>query len=114
MKNSTRSTIYNILTGKAPVSEEEKLAVIREIEDEMAKEANAKATKNSEYETAWELIHEVLVSTKSPLTIAEIYEEVKENLPADFAKGKVQYGMTHQWAEEVVKIEGKPNTYRLK
>ena len=114
MKNSTRTTIYNILTGKAPVSEEEKLAVIREIEDEMAKEANAKVAKNTEYESAWELIREVLMSTKSPLTISEIYEEVKDSLPADFSKGKVQYGMTHQWAEMIVKIDGKPSTYRLK
>ena len=113
MKNSTRTTIYNILTGKE-TSEEAKLAVIREIEDEMTKEANAKATKNSEYETAWELVHEVLVSTKSPLTIAEIFEEVKGNLPTGFEKGKVQYGMTHQWKEQVVKIDGKPSTYRLK
>ena len=46
--------------------------------------------------------------------MAQIYEEVKNDLPTGFAKGRVQYGMTHQWAEEVVKIDGKPNTYRLK
>lgn len=114
MKNSTRTTIYNFLTGKAPVSEEEKLAVIREIEDEMTREQNAKSAKIDEYATAWEVVREVLAGTKSPLTVAEIYEEVKNDLPAGFAKGRVQYGMTHQWAEEVVKIDGKPNTYRLK
>ena len=114
MKNSTRTTIYNILTGKAPVSEEEKLTVIREIEDEMTKEANAKSAKIDEYTAAWEIVREALSNTKSPLTVAEIYEEVKNDLPTGFAKGRVQYGMTHQWAEEVVKIDGKPNTYRLK
>ena len=45
MKNSTRTTIYNILPGKVPVSEEEKLTAIREIEDEMTREQNAKAAK---------------------------------------------------------------------
>lgn len=114
MKNSTRTTIYNFLTGNAPVSEEEKLTAIREIEDEMAKEQSAKSAKIDEYAAAWKVVREVLTGTKSPLTVAEIYEKVKDELPANFAKGRVQYGITHQWAEEVVKIDGKPNTYRLK
>lgn len=112
MKNSTRATIYNILTGKAPVSEEEKLAAIRAIEDEMAKEANAKAEKAEGYTAAWNAVYEVLVSTKSPLTVAEIVE--RADLPEGFTKGQVQYGLGHQWAEDVVKIDGKPCTYRLK
>ena len=113
MKNSTRTTVYNFLTGK-PVSEEEKLAAIREIEDEMAREQNAKSAKVDEYTAAWEIVREALAGTKSPLTVAEIYEEVKDDLPEGFAKGRVQYGLTHQWTEEIVKIDGKPNTYRLK
>ena len=112
MKNAIRTTVYNVLTGKAPVSEEEKLAAIRAIEDEMAKEQEAKAGKNDAYAAAWEAVYEVLVKTKSPLTVAEIAE--RADLPDGFSRGQVQYGMTFTWRDNVVKIDGKPCTYRLK
>ena len=111
MKNSTRAIVYKVLTG-AEVSEEEKALAISEIETEMQKEVEEKQSKEDAYTSAWEAVHEVLQGTNSPLTVAEIAAKAK--LPEGFTKGQVQYGVTHQWADNLVKIVGKPNSYRLK
>jgi hypothetical protein len=114
MKLSTIRTAYDLLTGTATHTEEERLEVIQVFEDELTKNATAKAAKEDEYATAWDAVKEVLSGTTAPLTVADIYAKAEEKLPEGFGKGKVQYGMTHTWADKVVKIEGKPNTYRLK
>ncbi len=113
MKIEFLRTAYDVMTGKV-VPEEACTAAIQAIEDELTKNATAKAAKEDEYAAAWDTVKEVLSSTTAPLTIADIHAKAEEKLPEGFGKGKVQYGMTHTWADKVVKIEGKPNTYRLK
>lgn len=110
MTNTTFRTIYEILTGKN-TNEEDKLSVIRAMEDEMAKEAEKVAAKVEAYDAIREAVFSVL--TTSPQTIADIYEKCKDKLPNGTTKGQVQYGVTRKWASEIVKIEGKPNEYRL-
>ena len=110
MTNTTFRTIYEILTGKN-TNEEDKLSVIRAMEDEMAKEAEKTAAKVEAYDAIREAVFSVL--TTAPQTLNAIYEACKDKLPEGATKGQVQYGITRKWVSEIVKIEGKPNEYRL-
>ena len=113
MKIEFLRTAYDVMTGKA-TTEEARTAAIQAIEDELTKNAAAKAAKADEYAQAWDAVREVLAPSAGAMTVADIFAKVESELPVDFGKGKVQYGITHQWAGEVVKIDGKPCTYRLK
>lgn len=106
MKRTTLIAIKNALTGYGYMDSD----VLSELNREITKGEDAKA-KNAE---AYEGIHELVVGTLSdtPATCAEIFEQIKSELPSDMGKGKIQYALTHLWQDEIVKIEGKPNTYR--
>lgn len=105
MKKATLTAIYASLKDMDYDPE-----ILAEIEKELNRGADAKA-KNLE---VYESFHELLVSnlSDSPATCGEIYEAIEEQLPEGVTKGKVQYALTHLWQDEIVKIEGKPNTYR--
>ena len=91
---------------------QEILDIREEIVNELAKgEAKAQANRDL-YAEAKSVVLGALSDT--PVTIGELYEEVKDELPEGFSKGKVQYALTRLWADEVVKIEGKVNTYTRK
>lgn len=80
------------------------------LEAELAK-GEAKAQANRElYATA----HDVVIGalTDKPVTLAELWEAVKDTVPEGMSKSKVQYALRELWATEVVKIEGKVNEYR--
>lgn len=111
MKNATLRTIYDILTG-TNTNEEDKLACVRELEDDFTKAAEKQAAKLDAYETMWSVVASIL--SDKPLTVAEIFEKGEGEWPDDTTARKLSYGLTHQWAKEVVKIEGKPNQYRRK
>ena len=107
MKKSTLQSLVNYLDGQTV----ENLSEIKaELEAELAKDATRKANIAQGYEDAHEIIVGALSAT--PVTCGELYETIKSDLPDGFGKGKVQYALTHFWADEIVKIEGKPNTYR--
>lgn len=106
MKKATLIAIKNALTDYGYMDSDVLSELNREItKGEEAKDKNAKA---------YEGIHDLVVGTLSdtPATCAEIFEQIKSELPSDMGKGKVQYALTHLWQDEIVKIEGKPNTYR--
>ena len=46
--------------------------------------------------------------------MSELWEAVDGDLPDGMTKGKVQYAVTRLWSDEIVKTEGKVNTYALK
>jgi hypothetical protein len=48
----------------------------------------------------------------TPVTCGELWESIEDSVPDGITKGKVQYALSHLWQDEIVKIEGKPNTYR--
>ena len=85
---------------------------IDELKAELAKDADAKAAKAAEYDT----IHEVVFSKlgSAPMTVADLFAACADELPEGTTKNKVQYGLLNYWADEIVKIEGKPNQYRRK
>lgn len=110
MKLSTIKSLVSYLNG-ATIDNLD--AIKAELEAELNKNAEAKAAKDATYDATWEVVREVLAMTTAPLTVAEIFEQVEANLPEGFTKGQLVYALNHQWPGRVVRIEGKPNTYRL-
>ena len=106
MKKSTLETIRTALINIGYENTE----VLDELTNEINRGAEAK-TKNA---AVYESFHELLVSNLSdtPATCGEIYEAIADELPEGVTKGKVQYALSHLWQDEIVKIDGKPNTYR--
>ena len=107
MKKATMNTILTALTAIGP----EKYAnEIAELTAELSK-GQAQKDKNAE---AYESIHALIVESLSdtPVTCGELWESIEDSVPEGVTKGKVQYALTHLWQDEIVKIEGKPNTYR--
>ena len=86
---------------------------IKDIRDEIASELAKGAEKAQANRDLYAQAHDVVIGALSdtPVTIGEIYAEVESALPEGFSKGKVQYAITRLWADEVVKHEGKVNTY---
>jgi len=105
MKKATLTAIYASLKDMDYDPE-----ILAELEKEINKGTEAKA-KNAE---AYEAIHDIVIGTLSdvPVTCAELFDSIEIELPAGMTKSKVQYALTHLWQDEIVKISGKPNTYR--
>ena len=110
MKKSTYEVIYTALSS---VEFESKETVMTELYKEIHKGEEAKAAKVAQYEAAKPIVLEGLRVAGVPVTIAELYEEVKGDLPEGFTKAQVQYGISHYWTAEVVKHEGKTMSYSL-
>ena len=106
MKKATINTIIATLNS---IDFENKTEVMAELTAEVNRGAEAKAAKNAEYDAVKDTIIGAL--TETPVTISELYDAVKDSLPEGFTRNKVQYAVTRLWADEVVKTEGKPNTY---
>ncbi len=107
MKKATLSAIYDALKSIDFDPE-----ILAEVEKDLTK-GDAEKAKNAElYEAAKPVVLGALSDT--PATIGEIYDEIANDLPEGFTKGKVQYAITRLWADEVTKIEGKVNSYARK
>ena len=106
MKKSTFEAIKTALTNFGFADAD----ILAELDKEINKGAEAKA-KNAE---TYESFHDLLINAlgDAPATCGEIFEAIEDELPEGITKGKVQYALSHLWQDEIVKIEGKPNTYR--
>lgn len=111
MKKSTYETIYVALSS---VEFESKETVMAELYKEIHKGEEAKAAKAAQYEAVKSIVLGSLRIAGAPVTIAELYEEIKGELPEGFTKAQVQYGITHYWTDEITKHEGKTMSYSLK
>ena len=109
MKKATLETIRTALLDAGYESTD---PVIEELNAELNRGAEAKA-KNAE---TYASIHDLVVGSLSdtPVTCKELYDNIKDELPDDVAKGKVQYALTHLWQDEIKIIPGQPNSLRLK
>lgn len=107
MKKATLENIRIALLNAGYVSTD---PLMEEIESELNKGAAEKAAKAAEYEAIHDLIVDNLTST--PVTVADLYNEIVDELPAGISRYKVQYALNTLWQDEIVKIAGKPNTYR--
>ena len=106
MKKLSLVAIKNALVGYGYADEE----ILAELTKEITK-GDAQKAKNAE---AYDSIHDIVVGALSavPVTVAELWDSIENEVPEGITKGKVQYALTHLWQDEIVKIEGKPNTYR--
>lgn len=107
MKKATMNTIVNYINDNA-------VEALYEVRDELMAELNkgeaVKAENAKLYDTAKAVVMSELGDT--PVTIGELYDAVAGDLPEGFTKGKLQYAVTRLWKDEIVRIEGKVNTYR--
>lgn len=106
MKKNTMNTILSLIANiDTPEAEE----VRSELKAELNKGAEKAQANRELYERAREVVLSELGET--PVTVTELYEAVKDSLPEGFTKAKVQYALGHYWETDVVKHEGKVNSY---
>lgn len=114
MKKATLSAIANYLSENVQYAndiEKEFLTnALAELNAEINRGADAKAQKWAEYDAMKPIVLDALSDT--PVTIAELYDAVRDELPEGFSKGKLQYAVTKLWVDAIVKIDGKPSTYK--
>lgn len=110
MKVSTLSTIYTALTNYGFADE----AVMQDLYNEIHKGDKVKADKAAIYEAAKPVVFGVFALTDNALTVAEIWDAIEGTEPEGFTKSKLSYALTHNWKDEVLKVEGKVNAYRMK
>ena len=107
MKKSVFESILTLIsTIDTPEAEEVRQAVTAEL----SKGAEKAQANRDLYESAKGIVLSELGDT--PVTIGELYDAVADQLPEGFTKGKLQYAVTRLWTSEIVRIEGKVNTYR--
>ena len=110
MKKATMNTILTLIaTIDTPEAEE----VRAELTAELNKGEAVKAQNAALYEAAKAVVMGELAQATEAVTLSELYDAVEANLPEGFTKGKFQYAMTRLWKDEIVKTEGKVNTYHL-
>lgn len=106
MKKTTMNTILSLI---ATIDTPEAEAVRSELKAELSKGAEKAQANRELYEQAREIVLSELGDT--PVTVAELFEAVEDKLPEGFTKAKVQYALGHYWDKDVVKHEGKVNSY---
>ena len=87
--------------------------------DPMVVELNAELNKGAEEKAAraaaYAGIHDVVVVnlTDTPVSLTDLWPEIEGDITAKgMTKHNVQYALNNLWQDEIVKIAGKPNTYR--
>lgn len=112
MRKNTLTAIVNYLTNNlsyADESEKEFLqTTIDELNAELDKGKDKAEANRAVYAEIHDAVMQALASTSQAVTAQELADET------GYAKGKIVYGLTHYWADEVEKIEGKVNSYALK
>lgn len=116
MKKATMNAIVSYLTDNLPYADENEKVFLQTTIDELTAELNRGAEKAQANRDLYAEAHDVVMKALSdtPVTIAELYNEVADRLPDGMTKGKVQYAMTRLWTDEITKVEGKVNGYTRK
>jgi len=106
MKKSTLVSLIALLNGEAITDQD---TIKAELEAELNRGKEKAAANKALYETYHVRVMNTLRSSTNPLSAQEIADET------GIARGKVVYGLTSQWADEVVKdTTGKTTLYRIK
>ena len=113
MKKSTMQTLVAFLAAQNFLPSDVADAA-DEIKAKLNRNAEKAAANREMYEFAKSVIFEGFRVAGTPITITELYDEIKDELPDGFSKSKVQYAVTRLWSDEITKIEGKTNTYTVK
>ena len=114
MKKATLQFIAAYLSENTQYADDNEKSALESALTEVNAELNKGQAQKDKNAKAYESIHSLIVDTLSdtPVTCGEVWESIKDDVPDGITKGKVQYALTHLWQDEIVKIEGKPNTYR--
>lgn len=106
MKKSTLVSLIALLNGEA-IAEQDTIKA--ELEAELNRGKEKAAANKALYESYHVRVMNTLLDSTNPLSAQEIADET------GIARGKVVYGLTNQWANEVVKdTTGKTTLYRIK
>ena len=108
MKKATLEDIRDTLVDLG-VSDTDPMVV--ELTAELNKGAEEKAARAAAYAG----IHDVVVDnlTDTPVSLTDLWGEIEGDITAKgMTKHNVQYALNNLWQDEIVKIPGKPNTYR--
>lgn len=111
MKKATMIALISLLNGET-IAEPDTIKA--ELEAELNRGAEKAKANRDLYAQAHDVVMEAFAQANAPVTIGELYEAVAKNLPAGMTKGKVQYAVTRLWADELVRVDGKVNTYTIK
>lgn len=107
MKKATMNTILSLI---ANIDTDEAETVRAELTAELNKDAEEKARNAEQYEQAKAIVMDELSDT--PVTIGELWDALADKLnEVGMTKGKLQYAVTRLWKDEIVRTEGKVNTY---
>lgn len=107
MKKATLETIRTALTDLGYENTE----ILAELDAELNKGAEEKAARAAAYAG----IHDIVVDnlTDTPVCLNDLWPEIEGEITAKgMTKHNVQYALNNLWQDEIVKIAGKPNTYR--
>ena len=110
MKKATLETIRTALLDAGYESTD---PVMVELDAELNKGAEEKAARAAAYEG----IHRIVVDnlTDTPVSCSDLWGEIESEVSAkSMTRHNVQYALNNLWQDEIVKIAGKPNTYRRK
>ena len=108
MKKATLEAIRDTLLDLG-VSDADPMVV--ELNAELNRGAEEKAARAAAYEG----IHDVVVDnlTDTPVSLTDLWPEIEDEVTTKgMSKHNVQYALNNLWQDEIVKIVGKPNTYR--
>ena len=108
MKKATLETIRKTLVDEKLYDDTDE--IIKELDKEINKGAEEKAARDAMYESVHELVVDNLSST--PITCADLWNEISAEASEEMTRNKLQYALNNLWQDEIVKIAGKPNTYR--
>lgn len=104
MKKATLSTILDLLNGETVDTESLKA----EVEAELNKGKEKAEANRQAYAELHDQVIECLTNAGNPVSAQEIADEIGAS------KGKIVYGLTNYWANEVSKdTSGKVTTYFL-
>ena len=107
MKKVTMNTILSLI---ANIDTDEANEVRAELTAELNKGAEEKARNAEQYDQAKAIVMGELSDT--PVTISELWDALAGKLSeVGMTKGKLQYAVTRLWKDEIVRTEGKVNTY---
>ena len=120
MKKSTMENLVNCLNeliginGGEEYTKAELVTARDELVTELSKGAEKAQANRDLYASAHDVVINALDSANAPVTMSELWTAVEKNVPDGMTKGKMQYAVTRLWTDEIVKTEGKVNTYSLK
>lgn len=97
MKKTTMTAIANYIKNVPELTTE-----YVELAAELAKGEEKAAANRELYAAAHDAVLAVIGS--EPMTVNEIYEACKDNVPEGFTKNKIQYALLHYWNNEVEKV----------